>query len=1158
MKRPFLICLLIIAAGLTAVAQPISLDSLTLFTSDTIPIKSIHVSENSNFIVVGWQTELDSVYFQVFNKQGLPHSDTIKILSREYRGGPYVRTMSMDVAITQDDRIAVAWAEHSYLTDVSVRYAVYDIDGKRLTDPAWLGSLEKKLNFIAFAKNDNGTVAIAWQEKNKIGVQHISPDGSLIASPSYNFLQASPDQRSWSPHIDASDRVFISYGTYGWLETGPSGGSAGVAPSNRPPFDIDFFGDRTVSLIGTGQGIHSGAQASFSSINPTASAELPVDDAKASWVSVDLEDQGCLLAWQNLNGQVKLNYIMRSGQAVGNPAILPNSNSMISLYAAVNDGVAQIIYGEKSGKGTVIRLQRFHFNPFKEEKEMPVNDPIVYTGNYGSWHKVITNGTDKHVVVWQYTKYDQTGAHLYAQRLDENYEAVGTRIDITNTASHNVSPVGGTDIDAAMDGDGNFMVVWKGTSGRVFASKYLGDGTPLFQDFVVSDEEGMWKGNSSPRVAANRKGDFLVTWTFGEGGDYGVAKARKWGENFSPVIKLPVYGEDDTNRVRPRLDMNEDGWIVYAHKVGWWQALRCVIYDENLQLVGSLTKPFNSLDDDYDVALTNSLHLVVSMARSDALRTQVFDVSGSPAIPIFNPATTALGPENVITHPFAFYDVSLSENAAGNFAITYNSYLSMMIQRFNDIGEAVGEPMWSMPFLSGAKQSIAYLDNNHTLSTWFIPSTKQVFKRKIFIDKQSPEVNDVYVQIEEGGTYDFYGTILTKAGRYSKVFKRSNQADKIELLNLSIIPGSPPSGPTQLKGVATGKTIRISWFANTEPNLKGYILYRNIKDDLASATELIRTPKLLYVDQDIIESKKYYYWLKAERFLSGTGPGSEVLVVTAANRPPLAPTGLIITSSQYDITIKWNASIENDLREYEIHRGDAEKDFELLTTQRESSLNDTSVKYGMIYRYKVYAVDSAGNKSEPSGFVVGFRVNQTPVAPAILSLTFVEDKVELSWTKSTEPDVTSYRVYRNKVDDPTDATVLGETKESSFVDDQPMPDKNFYWVRALDDGGMESGPGLGKSLTVEVPGPEVITAMADDPRVVSVYPNPTADEVYFEQPVEEFASITLSDGRGSAVPVIKGSMPNSISLAEIPAGVYVLKVQRQKGGREEVVRVMRR
>ena len=95
-----------------------------------------------------------------------------------------------------------------------------------------------------------------------------------------------------------------------------------------------------------------------------------------------------------------------------------------------------------------------------------------------------------------------------------------------------------------------------------------------------------------------------------------------------------------------------------------------------------------------------------------------------------------------------------------------------------------------------------------------------------------------------------------------------------------------------LTATATGSDVTVTWKANTEPDLAGYLLYRN--DQLANVSGTVignLQPYLIagttYLDKAIADGKSKYY-LVAMDFAGNTSDPSNTLEVDIDTHPPHA------------------------------------------------------------------------------------------------------------------------------------------------------------------------------------------------------------------------------------------------------------------------------
>jgi hypothetical protein len=117
------------------------------------------------------------------------------------------------------------------------------------------------------------------------------------------------------------------------------------------------------------------------------------------------------------------------------------------------------------------------------------------------------------VLVWQSPGEDGSGAGVYGQRYvvpGGIWQPGGSEFRVnTFTTGDEYAP------SAAGDGTGRFVVVWAGANAAgvsnygIFGQRYGTDGAPVGPEFRV---DSATDGGSSPAVAADAKGDFVVVW----------------------------------------------------------------------------------------------------------------------------------------------------------------------------------------------------------------------------------------------------------------------------------------------------------------------------------------------------------------------------------------------------------------------------------------------------------------------------------------------------------------------------------------------------------------------------------------------------------------------------------------------------------------------
>jgi hypothetical protein len=187
--------------------------------------------------------------------------------------------------------------------------------------------------------------------------------------------------------------------------------------------------------------------------------------------------------------------------------------------------------------------------------------------------------------------------------------------------------------------------------------------------------------------------------------------------------------------------------------------------------------------------------------------------------------------------------------------------------------------------------------------------------------------------------------------------------------------------------------------------------------------------------------------------------------------PLRTPAGLRADSIALGVRLRWEAGeARQDLRYRVLRRSGGEEEFLALAEAEAPEWVDTAAGYGVRHEYRVQAIARAGDdvaESEPTEPVSITAVDRFgPAPPAGLTAAAGLDTVELTWDRSTEPDLAGYYVYR---DDGS-----GEQRISDLVPSPAYSDRGArsgvryrYRVRAVDREGNEGEP----TPVVEQPAP---------------------------------------------------------------------------------------
>ncbi|MDJ0838311.1 MAG: collagenase [Acidobacteriota bacterium] len=174
----------------------------------------------------------------------------------------------------------------------------------------------------------------------------------------------------------------------------------------------------------------------------------------------------------------------------------------------------------------------------------------------------------------------------------------------------------------------------------------------------------------------------------------------------------------------------------------------------------------------------------------------------------------------------------------------------------------------------------------------------------------------------------------------------------------------PPAAPTGLSAVAGDGRTDLSWNANGESDLGGYLVYRGTSSG-GPYTRLTGSTVggTSYADTGVSNGTTYYYRISAvDTSGNESVQSAEVNATPTApgGGPPATPTGVMASALPGSISVTWDANSEPDLTNYEVHRAEPGTGWTLIATPAVNSYSDTDVIAGNYYYYLIRAAGTGG------------------------------------------------------------------------------------------------------------------------------------------------------------------------------------------------------
>ena len=321
------------------------------------------------------------------------------------------------------------------------------------------------------------------------------------------------------------------------------------------------------------------------------------------------------------------------------------------------------------------------------------------------------------------------------------------------------------------------------------------------------------------------------------------------------------------------------------------------------------------------------------------------------------------------------------------------------------------------------------------------------------------------------GTLAQWETLSLQDGTYTVKLEGEDITGNVSTQVVTVtLDSTPPVAPLLLNATVSGNNTTVTWRANTETDLAGYLLYRNdqVANGNGTTTSSLK-PLLLsgvtYSDNALPDGE-YTYQLVAIDQADNMSDASNALTVMIELHPPRA----IIVDPASGIKIDARTAIkaqcpDNDVKSVQFQY---KKPQESAWTNLGAAVAyqpfiayldpiAQALPYGD-YQVKAVATDHGGKiDSAPSYIAITYTDLTAPGAPADLRAATDGKNVSLSWANNGEPDFNGYNIYRTSGTARTKVnSVLVKALSYQDVD---LNDGNYgYDITGIDTYENESEP----------------------------------------------------------------------------------------------------
>ncbi|HEY8401060.1 MAG TPA: hypothetical protein VIK89_07360, partial [Cytophagaceae bacterium] len=281
-----------------------------------------------------------------------------------------------------------------------------------------------------------------------------------------------------------------------------------------------------------------------------------------------------------------------------------------------------------------------------------------------------------------------------------------------------------------------------------------------------------------------------------------------------------------------------------------------------------------------------------------------------------------------------------------------------------------------------------------------------------------PEVMFEDLDLEEGETY-----VYTIAG----MDFWGDETEHSEKVTVAFKDVTPPLPPLDLKDSLNNLTIGLQWTIQNVPDLAGFIVYRSskIKGPFEKLNSNLLPIAVNQFTDKVEEPGPLYYYVAAVDYAGNEAHSNTVFVQVNDIIPPGKPSNVVAKADTGSISLSWAPNKEGDLVGYLIYRSSVTDDNnkQVLINSlpiKETSFTDQLPRQAKnTFYYRVVAIDTAFNKSEPSEPAIARMPDViAPEAPFLKNVEVKEGRVKLEWLANVDTDLKGYYVYRSSENDP--------------------------------------------------------------------------------------------------------------------------------------------
>jgi len=533
-------------------------------------------------------------------------------------------------------------------------------------------------------------------------------------------------------------------------------------------------------------------------------------------------------------------------------------------------------------------------------------------------------------------------------------------------------------------------------------------------------------------VAGTLQGTAAISWTSASGATgYNVKRSPVSGSGYT------TQGQPPTTTASPYVDTGLTGGTVYYYVVS---SVNTISTCESGNSVETSVTPTNPCVPPAAPTLT------ATASNGQVLLTWTAP-PGATSYTVTRSTTAGTGYifQATVTPGTSYTDINVSNGTNYYYVVTASNGTCSSVYS----NEAPASPTCTPP---AAPTNLSAVANNGSVAlAWTAPARAVSYRIS-----RSTTSGSGYVLVGTSGTAGYTDATVVNGTTYYYVVTASNgTCNSGNSTEVAALPKcTPPSVPTGLLATPGDARVTLAWSASTG-GASSYQVWRSTTSGTQYA--LIASPTSTgFTDTGLTDGTTYFYVVKSNNGSCLSNPSAEVSAKPVCT-PPSAPTNLLATPGDGQITLSWTAPATGNVVSYTLTRTAAGADSHTdIPNLKSTTYQDSPLTNGTTYSYVVSASNGTC-LSLPSAP----PVSATPVkacnllAPTGVAAVAGNQQVTITWSVPDGGSL-SYVVKRGAAAGGPYSTVVPNPNPAGTIDTAVSNGTTYYYVVTASDGACTS------------------------------------------------------------------------------------------------------